>query len=183
MIRKSFYILSAVFLFSTGCSEVPQPEETVRLTEIPKDRMAIYLIEGISDKMMYHELPVDSIRLFGERLVEYHEIVGYDTVYFAFSLLESAINRLSTINIEYMKWCLPFAVVCEGEVIFGAYLYHPKSLFFPYWYYATATRQDKFTIYAPVWTSHPFESEPRKDPRMIRVLVEDDKIKEPEFIR
>jgi hypothetical protein len=141
--------------FITGCSEVPQPEGPAPVSKIPDDRLAVYLIEGISDDLMYHELPVDSIKLFGERILEYHEIVGYDTVYFAFTLVELAIATAIKINNKYLEWCLPFAVVCEGEVIFGAYLYHPKSSFFPYWYYATAIRQDKFTIYAPVWTSRP----------------------------
>jgi len=181
MIRKIFYFITALLLVS-GCSEVPQPEGPATLTKVPDDRLAIYLLKGISDDLMYHELPVDSIRLFGERLVEYPEIKGYDTVYFAFTLSGPAIKRLNETNTKYMEWCLPFAVVCDGEVIFGAYLYHPLSSFFPYWFYATSIRQDKFTIYAPVWADHPVEPDPRKDPRMIRVLTEDEKIRAPEFV-
>jgi hypothetical protein len=180
-ISKLYIVL--LMLIITGCSEVPQPEGPVPLSQIPDDRLAVYLIEGISDDLMYQELPVDSIRFFGERILEYHEIVGYDTVYFAFTLVELATERLSKINNKYLEWCLPFAVVSQGEVIFGAYLYHPLSSFFPYWYYATAIRQNKFTIYAPVWNSRPDDPDPRKDPRMLRILIEDDKIREPEFVR
>lgn len=162
--------------FALSCVEEPEPEQNVISSEVPDDRLAFYVIEGLSDELMYKPLPIDSIKFFGECFIHYEEIVSYDTIYFSFKLAWIAINRIAGINNKYSKWCLPFAVVCEGEVIFGAYLYHPQSSCFPYWFYSTAIRQDQFIIYAPIWTESPLKLDPRKDPRMIKVLQEDGKI-------
>jgi hypothetical protein len=160
-----------------SCEEEPKPEGREITTEVPDDRLAFYVIENLSEELMYKALPVDSIMFFGERIIRYEEIISYDTVYFSFEIERFAVDRVAGINNKYNKWCLPFAVVCEGEIIFGAYLYHPLSSCFPYWFYTTAIRQDQFTIYAPVWTENPLKHDPRKDPRMIKVLMEDGKIK------
>jgi hypothetical protein len=165
-----------------GCEEIPDPEQPGIINEVPDDRLAFYVVEDLPEEMMYKKLPVDSIRFFGERFIEYEEILSYDTVYFTFEIMETAIDRVAAINNKYSKWCLPYAVVCEGEVIMGAYLYHPLSSCFPYWYYSTAIRQKNFAVYAPVWTEIPIKVDPRKDPRLIQVLSEDRKIKEPEVI-
>jgi len=176
LIRYTIWVLCALLFI--GCDELPDPEEPEITSDIPEDRLGFYVIEGISDELMFKRLPVDSIRFFGERFIDYNEILNYDTLYFTFEIAESAIDRVATINNKYGKWCLPFAVVCEGEIVFGAYLYHPLSSCFPYWFYSTAIRQKKFTIYTPVWTDNPIKVDPRKDPRMIRVLMEDGKIKD-----
>jgi len=163
-------------LILMGCEEEPQPEQKIITSEIPDDRLAFYVIERLSDGIMYKALPVDSIKFFGERILQYNEIISYDTIYFSFEIERFAVDRIAGINNKYGKWCLPFAVVCEGEVIFGAYLYHPLSSCFPYWFYSTAIRQHQFVIYSPVWTENPLKMDPRKDPRMIKVLLEDEKI-------
>lgn len=164
-------------LMLSGCEEEPGPEEVKIRSDIPDDRLGFYLVEGLSEELMYNPLPVDSIRFFGERFLQYEEIISYDTIYFSFEIERLAVDRIAGINNKYAEWCLPFAVVCEGEVIFGAYLYHPLSSCFPYWFYSTAIRQHQFVIYAPVWTEKPFKRDPRKDPRLVKVLTEDNKIK------
>jgi len=160
-----------------GCKEEPLPGDKKMTSEIPDDPLAFYLIESLSDELMYKALPVDSIKFFGERVLQYEEIISYDTIYFSFEIERFAVDRIAGINNKYSEWCLPFAVVCKGEIIFGAYLYHPLSSFFPYWYYSTAVRQHQFIIYAPVWTEDPLKIDPRKDPRIIKVLLADGKIK------
>jgi hypothetical protein len=175
--RIYFIGIVICFLVLSGCSEEFLPDEEKISSKIPDDRLGIYLIKDLPENLMYKPIPVDSIRLFGERILQYEEIISYDTIYFSFEIQHFAVDRIAGINNKYGEWCLPFAVVCEGEVIFGAYLYHPLSMFFPYWFYSTALRQDQFVIYAPVWTENPLKMDPRKDPRIIKVLSEDGKIK------
>jgi len=175
--KKNLLLIIVIFLLISGCLENPEPEEQFYTFEIPQDKLAFYVIEDLSEEVLYNEIPIDSIKKFGERFISYEEIISYDTVYFSFEILEIAMERVCSINNKYGKWCMPFAVVSKGEVIFGAYLYHPQSSCFPYWYYSTAIRQKKLTIYAPVWTEKPLKTDPRKDPRMINVLLEDGKIK------
>jgi hypothetical protein len=160
-----------------GCAEFPQPEKESDLTVIPEDKLAFYVITGSSQDDLNGKIYTDSIISFGKRFIGYDDIFSYDTVYFSFDLSGDAIEMINSLNIEYNNWCLPYAVVSNGEVIFGAYLYHPQSSCFPYWFYSTTVRAGDFMIYSPVWTEEPIKSDPRKDPRILKILEEENKIK------
>ncbi len=175
--RNLQQFIIAFLIFLPSCIELPQPEKESYVSNIPDDRLAFYVISETTQQDLQGKIMVDSIKSFGKRFISYDDIISYDTLYFSMELSENAIKNINSINLNYNNWCLPYAVVCNGKVIFGAYLYHPLSSCFPYWFYSTTARDGDFAIYAPVWTNEPVSPDPRKDPAIIRVLTEDGKIK------
>lgn len=72
---------------------------------------------------------------------------------------------------------MPIAVISNSNIIFGYYLYHFLCSGIPYWFYAYPYYNQYLTIYPPEWTVKPLDPDPRMDPRIIQVLINDNKLK------
>ncbi|MCK4346588.1 MAG: hypothetical protein KAX05_14990 [Bacteroidales bacterium] len=168
-----YYLLIGAFLL-IKCSDDQQIQPPDHFV-IPNDKLAFYKIE----KPMFYcsEIFIDSVTQLGERVIGYDQIIRYDTSNFTFEITKSAADTIKNINFRYRNYCMPIVIISNGEIIFGFYLYHFLCSSIPYWLYTFPSNNQYLTIYPPEWTVKPLDPDPRKDSRIIQVLLNDNKLK------
>jgi hypothetical protein len=168
-----YYLLIGAFLL-IKCSDDKQIQPSDHFV-IPNDKLAFYKIE--EPRFYCYEIFIDSITKLGERVIEYDQIISYDTSNFIFEIAETAADTIKNINLRYKNYCMPIAVISNSNIIFGCYLYHDLCSGIPYWFSIFLTHNKYLTIYFPEGTVKPLDPDPRMDPRIIQVLINDNKLK------
>lgn len=169
-----YYILIGVFLL-IKCSDDKQIQPSDHF-DIPDDKLAFYKIE---EPWFYcYEIFTDSITKLGERVIGYDQIISYDTSNFTFEIAKTAADTIKNINLRYMNHCMPIAVISNSNIIFGCYLVDDLCSGIPFWFTFFLTQNKYLTIYFPEETVNPPpDTDPRMDPRIIQVLINDNKLK------
>ena len=172
------FLIGAFLLIKCSDDQQIQPPDHF---VIPNDKLAFYKIE----KPMFYcsEIFIDSVTQLGERVIGYDQIIRYDTSDFTFEFSESAADTIKNINFRYRNYCMPIAIISNGEIIFGCYLHHDLCSFYPpHWFFIFASANKYFQIHPPLWTGTlsdppPPKPDPRRDSRIIQVLLNDNKLK------
>ena len=131
--RKCFpyYLLIGAFLL-IKCSDDQQIQPLDHFV-IPNDKLAFYKIE--KPKFYCSEIFIDSVTQLGERVIEYDQIIRYDTSNFTFEITKTGADTIKNINFRYRNYCMPIAIISRGEIIFGCYLHHDLCSFYPpHWF-------------------------------------------------
>jgi hypothetical protein len=173
MYLKGFYycLLLTACLF-IKCSDFQNMEPKDDFI-IPNDTLAFYKIDS---PFFYHlKISPDSVRKLGERIISYDQIISYDTTNFIYKITSTAADTLNRINFRYRDYCMQVAVVSAGKIIFGFYLWTPASSYMPDWFTAAG-----FTRYLEIYFDESYGNlpcpDPRKDPWIIQVLLNDNKL-------
>jgi len=168
-----YYLLIGTFLL-IKCSD-DQQIQTPDHFVIPNDKLAFYKIE--KPRFYCSEIFIDSVTQLGERIIGYDQIISYDTSNFTFEITNTAADTIKNINLRYKNYCMPIAIISNSEIIFGCYLYHSLCSGIPNWFTIYLSNNHYLTIYYPEGTNKPLDPDPRKDDRIIQVLLNDNKIR------
>ncbi len=150
---------------------------------IPNDTLAFYVIEGVRPYYQYYCLcnyTVDSIREIKSKLVDYSDIISYDTTSFRFEInAKCSANVLNLLL--HTSYHVPLVAISKGEVLFFVYLSNDLSSSSEGYYYLRPYFTS-FTNPTNGWLQFridylPEENDKRKDPVMLEILDRHNKLK------
>ena len=174
-------LVVAGILWLSGCSEDYQPPPNNSL-EIPDDTFALYLIEGYQDKIDLEAITIDSIKAFGNRIIGYQDIIGYDTTSYIFEVSNSAIANFDSLYFARYARHFPIAAISEKQLFFAVYISHGACSSIADWFkldylYEQPFPNNYLTFCLPPFSNDTYEPDLRMDLRMLQLFERDNKIK------
>ncbi len=175
------YIIIAGVFSLVSCSDEYKilPENDL---VIPNDTFAFYIIEGFQEYIDLNTITVDSIKLFGNQIIDYQDIVSYDTSDFVFELEGVGKENIDSLLLARYARRYPVAAISEGQILFYVYINHPALSSLPNWYYFEPYTLPLWTkgylyFFLPPFTDIPIEQDQRMDSTMLQILERDNKLK------
>ena len=178
--KNSFkYLILASIVLLASCSDedhLPIEENLV----IPQDKFALYMFDGLNERIDLHTITLDSIQRFRKKFIDYQDIVSYDTSGFRFEVIGTSKVNLDSMmagNGQYK----PVAAISEGQILFFADVRSPVSSSFPnYFYFEVVPFPWETKGYLDFCIPHSGVSQededPRLNPTMLQILSSDSKI-------
>ncbi len=174
------YIIIAGVFFLVGCSDEHQilPEDDL---VIPNDTFAFYIIEGFQEYIDLNTITVDSIKQFGNKIIDYQYIVSYDTSDFVFEIVGVGKEHVDSLLLARYARRYPLAAISKGQILFYAYLNHPALSSMPnYYYFEPYTLQpwSKGYLYFCLtpFADIPVDQDQRLDSTMLQIFASDNKL-------
>jgi hypothetical protein len=175
----SFIIIVVVFpLVSCSKDQKLLPEENL---VIPNDVFAIYIIEAVHEYIDLNTITLDSIKRLSNKIIDYQDIVSYDTSSFAFELIGVSKEHIDSLDLARYARRYPLAAVSEGQILFYVYLNHPALSSLPnFYYFEPYTLPDwaKGYLYfcPPPFANLPLDQDQRMNSTMLQIFESDNKL-------
>ena len=174
-----YTIIGGIF-WLVSCSDENQilPDDNL---VIPNDTFAFYIIEGFQEYIDLNTITVDSIRLFGNQIIDYQDIVSYDTSDFVLELEGVGKENIDSLLLARYARRYPLAAISKGQILFYAYLNHPVLSSMPNYYYFepyTLPSWSKGYLYfcLPPFADIPIDQDQRLDSTMLQIFERDNKL-------
>ena len=175
------YLLIPGIIWLVSCSDEYQilPEDTLI---IPTDAFAFYIIEGFQEDINLNTITLDSIKQFGNQIVDYQDIVSYDTTDFVFELVGVSKENVDSLLLARYARRYPVAAISEGQILYYAYINHPALSSMPnYYYFEPYTLPPWSTGFLffclPPFVEIPKHQDQRLDSTMLQIFESDNKLK------
>ena len=177
--RVLIIIIAGIFSL-VSCSD-DQKILTEENMVIPNDVFAFYIIEGVHEYIDLNTITLDSIKKLENRIIDYQDIVCYDTSNFVFELKGVSKVHIDSILLARYARRYPLAAVSNGQILFYVYLNHPALSSMPNYYYF-----EPYTL--PLWVQGylyfclppsdniPVDKDHRKNSTMLQIFESDNKL-------
>ncbi len=175
-----YLIISCIFWLA-GCSDEDQVLSKNNLI-IPADRFAFYIIEGYQENINLNTIALDSIKQFKNIIVDYQDIVRYDTSNFTFEIVGASKENIDNLLLARYARRYPVAAISEGQLLFYVYINHPALSSMPNYYYFepyTLASWSKGYLYfcLPLFAEIPKNQDQRLESTMLQIFESDNKLK------
>ena len=148
---------------------------------IPNDAFAFYIIEGVHEHIDLNTITLDSIKKLENRIIDYKDLVSYDTSNFVFELI--GVSKLHIDSILFARYALryPLAAVSKGQILFYVYLNHPALSSTPNYYFLEPSTlplwvQGYLYFCIPPSENIPGDKDHRKNSTMLQIFESDNKL-------
>jgi len=172
-------IITVVF-YLVCCSDDQKllPEENL---VIPNDVFAIYIIEGFHENIDLNTITLDSIKRLSIKIIDYQDIVSYDTSNFVFELIGISKEHIDSLDLARYARRYPLAAISEGQILFYVYLNNPALSSMPNFYYFepyTLPNWAQGYLYfcPPPFSNIPVDKDQRMNSIMLQIFESDNKL-------